>query len=65
MYLMITLSYNSNPVCTCMYREHGDGASQVSSILRAEHGSAPTDHHRNNLGIVPELHRKNSNSKNL
>ena len=55
-----------------MYSEHDDGASQVLGTLRAEHGSAPTDHHRKNSCImhthvassknsctIPELHRKN------
>ena len=56
-----------------MYSEHDDGASQVLGTLRAEHGSAPTDHHRKNsntapelycknLVIIPERHRKNSNT---
>ena len=60
MYLMITLSYNSNTAYTCMCREHGDGASQVQDILWAERSSAPTDHHCKNSCTIPELYCKNS-----
>ncbi len=32
--------------------EHSDSLSQVLGILRAEHGSAPTDLRRKNLYII-------------
>ena len=54
---MITILYNSNTAYTNV-ASIADSLSQVLGTLRAEHGSAPTDHHRKNLGIVPELYRK-------
>ena len=46
-------------------REYTDGLLQELGILRAEQGgviyaSAPTDHHRKNLCIIPEVCCKNS-----
>ena len=40
--------------------EYTDGLLQELGILRAERSSAPTDHHRKNLCIIPEVCCKNS-----
>ena len=36
-------------------REYTDGVLRELYILRAEHSSAPTDHHRKYLCIIPEV----------